>query len=230
MFKEIEKDILSMISDRHVEKIAHMPTTAIARTMEILYKIKYEEIERVYIDKSNNMAKLLVIHNSSISNSITTDLCPINGCMYHITTLSSSLIDKAQENAITFCETIIRYIAIRISLIMNEYSDILNIVNDNMFHLILLQAIPVLTCSTMRKVYSNNESLIKLIHMSLNTVLTTDTCGEEGIRSILNLLDEELGVEELLDNGFICSIPEDDTNYPGIWDIKSDKSNIEKED
>ena len=84
--------------------------------------------------------------------------------------------------------------------------------------LIIIQAVPVITCAVMRKLYAG-PTLAKVIYMSLTELIPMykNTYTEEGINSVLDLFDEGLGISELLDSGFICSIPVDDKKYPGIW-------------
>lgn len=221
MFKEIENELLSIISDDPIEKIAHMPTKEIAKTMELLFKIKFEDIKRVYSENANQFVKMTIIYDSE-DKVIDHDLCPINGKVYHITFFPSSLLDKDENNAITLSRAIVNYVAERVSLISDQYEPIIESTGENLFQLVIMQSIPIITCAVMRKIYSG-PSLSKVIYMSLTELLKEykHIYTEEGINTILDLFDEGLGVTDLLDNGFICSIPVNDPKYPGIWGSNS---------
>lgn len=220
MFKEIENELMSIISDDPIEKIAHMPSKEIAKTMDLIYNIKFEEIERVYTEPMGKLTRMVIIYKSEADdkNIIGHDLCPINGKIYHITLFPSYLLNKDEGNAITLSRAVIKYVSIRISLLMDQYENIISNVKDNILDLVILQSIPVITCAVMRQIYSG-PSLSKVIYMSLSDMIPVykKVYSEEGVNSILNLFDEGLGVSELIDSGFICSIAYNDLNYPGIW-------------
>ena len=227
MFKEIENELLSIISDDPIEKIAHMPSKEIAKTMELIYNIKFENIQRVYVDKQsiNNAIRMTIIYEST-ETKIFTDMCPINGKVYHITFIPTATLNKNEENAINLSRNIITYISGRLFLLMEEYKPLL--AENNILYLTFLQVVPIITCAIMRRIYSG-PTLAKVIYMSLSEKMTTykNLYNEDGVNTILNLFDEGLGVSELLDSGFICSIPFDDPKYTGIWcslNIKRDIS------
>lgn len=222
MFKEIENEILSIISDDAIEKIAHMPSKEIAKTMELIYNVKFEDIERVYNSSLENINKMTVIYKNEKHNSLISDMCFMNGKTYYITFFPSHLLNKDENNAITLSRSIIKYISNWLDLIMYTYDGISKKVKDNIYDLIIFQAIPILTCSIMRRIY-NGPSLAKVIYMSLSEMIPAykKSYTERGINSILNILDEDLSVEQLLDNSLICAIKPDDENYPGIWPSKS---------
>lgn len=222
MFKEIENEILSIISDDAIEKIAHMPSKEIAKTMELIYNVKFEDIERVYNSSLENINKMTVIYKNEKHNSLISDMCFMNGKTYYITFFPSHLLNKDENNAITLSRSIIKYISNWLDLIMYTYDGISKKVKDNIYDLIIFQAIPILTCSIMRRIY-NGPTLAKIIYMSLSEMIPVykKSYSERGINSILNILDEDLSVEQLLDNSLICAIKPDDENYPGIWPSKS---------
>lgn len=226
MFKEIEKELLSIISEDQIEKIAHMPTKEIAKTMDLIYHIKFEDIERVYYDNiDNSLSRMVVLYKSNKENkNIGVDLCPINGKLYHITLFPVELLNKDENNAIILCKSIIKYISARLSVIKYNYESLINHLEDNLLDLIFIQCYPVITCAIMRKIYSG-PSLPKVICITLLEEIDKNNAiyNEVGINSILNIFDEGLGVDELLDNGFICSILPDDKTYPGIWGDNNDK-------
>lgn len=218
MFKEIETELLSIISDDPIEKIAHMPTNEIAKTMELIFNIKFEDIKRVYTNKSRTINTMTVIYNAKNDKEVIADLCPINGTVYHITFFPEQLLNKDENNAIALSKAIITYTSERISSLMDDYKDIMKDIYESMLYLTFLQSIPVITCAIMRKIYSG-PTLAKVIYMSLTQLLPSykSLYTEEGINTVLNILDEGLGVSELLDSAFICSIKPDDKKYPGIW-------------
>lgn len=218
MFKEIENELLSILSDETYEKIAHMPTIEIAKTMELIFKIKFEDIQRVYTESMiNNITRMTIVHNSNKVNKVASDICPINGKIYYITLIPASALNKSESNAIELSRTIISYVSNRVILLTDLYKNILEGSNTFLYKTIL-QCIPIITCSVLRKLYSG-PTLSKLIYMSLTELLNTykNLYTEEGINTILDLFDEGLTVTELLDGGFICSIDPDDPKYPGIW-------------
>ena len=218
MFKEIETELLSIISDDPIEKIAHIPTKEIAKTMELLYKIKFEDIQRVYSEKINNITRITVIYDAKDNKSVIQDLCPINGRIYYITFFPSSLLNKDENNAISLSKAIIIYVSSRLSLLIDEYENIIKKIEDNILDNTMLQAVPIITCAIIRKIYSG-PALSKIIYNSLieSMPIYKTLYTEEGITTVLDLFDEGLGVSELLDSGFICSIPANDPKYPGIW-------------
>lgn len=218
MFKEIENELLSIISDDPIEKIAHMPTKEIAKTMDLIYNIKFDDISRVYHYKRNNMDTLVVIYDSKDTPTIDEDLCMINGKVYNLVFFPSHVLSKNETNAIILSQAVVAYVSLRVSVIMNEYDSIINRVTDNILYLTLLQATPIITCAIMRKIYSG-PTLPKVIYMALTALAPKykTLYTEEGIETILDMFDEGLGVDELLDNSFICSIKADDKKYPGIW-------------
>lgn len=221
MFKEIENEILSIISDDAIEKIAHMPSKEIAKTMELIYNVKFEDIERVYNSSLENINKMTVIYKNEKHNSLISDMCFMNGKTYYITFFPSHLLNKDENNAITLSRSIIKYISNWLDLIMYTYDGISKKVKDNIYDLIIFQAIPILSCSIMRRIY-NGPTLAKVIYMSLSEMIPVykKSYTERGINSILNILDEDLSVEQLLDNSLICAIKPDDENYPEIWPSK----------
>lgn len=218
MFKEIETELLSIMSDDPIDKIAHTPSIEIAKTMELLYNIKFEHIQRVYTENMGKLIRMVVVYQSEDNKIIEPDLCPINGKLYHITFFPSALLDKSENNAITLTRAVIDYISLRLTLIIDYYKEITRKTSYNLFSIIQFQAIPIITCAVIKKLYAG-PNVPKIVYMTL-----TDTLGvykksylEEGINSIFNILDEGLGVTELLDSGFICTIKRGDKNYPGIW-------------
>lgn len=224
MFKEIETELLSILSDDPIEKIAHMPSREIAKTMDLLYNIKFEDIQKVYTEDMGMIHRMTVIYNSN-DNSVDQDICPINGKVYHITLIPSSLLVKAEDNIVYFLRSIITYISARVEMILDNYRDIMDRVDNNILNLTILQAVPVITCAVVRKFYSG-PSLAKIVYIALTEVIEVykTLYTEEGVNSVLNLFDEGLGVSELLDSGFICSIPVDDANYPGIWNSRKEEN------
>lgn len=219
MFKEFETELLSIISPDPIEKISHMPTKGIAKTLDLVYNIKFDTLEKIYTESIDKMIRAVVVYNDkSEEKTIDQDICLINGKIYHITFIPSYLLNTDDNNAITMCRSIIKYISIRLGITINEYSQISSKVKNNIFDLVTLQCIPVITASVMRKIYSG-PTLSKVIYMTLCDIISAykKVLSEEGINSILNLFDEGLGVEELIDNSLICAIPCDDKDYPGIW-------------
>lgn len=215
MFKEIEDELLSFLKNDTITKIAHMPTMDIAKTMDLLYNIKFDNIQRVYTDNVAGRMTVLVDTNSI---NIVRDVCPINGKPYHIAFIPLSLLNTDENNAIALSNAVTSYICDRVLILMDEYKDMLdNSKSNNTLYLTFVQSIPVLTCSVLRKIYSG-PTLAKLIYMAITGINTyKNLYTEEGINSLLDLFDEGLGVTELLDNGFICSIKNDDKKYPGLW-------------
>lgn len=216
MFKEIETEFLSILSDDTIEKIAHMPTKEIAKTMELIYDIKFVDIERVYSENLDKITRMVIVYNSEKEKKITHDMCPIKGKVHEITFIPSSILDKGENNAIALSKAIINYIGIRVGLISSIYENFTT--GTCLLNKVYAQAVPVITCAIMRKLYGG-PSLSKVIYMSLTEMLDgyKELYSEEGINSVLNLFDEGLGISELLDSGFICSIKPDDKKYPGIW-------------
>ena len=230
MFKEIESELMSIISENSIDRISHMPSIEIAKTMDLLYNIKFEDIERVYTENMNNFIRMVVVHKSENDKTIEPDLCPINGKIYHITFFPSGLLDKSENNAITLTQAVIKYISLRISLLMDQYDNLTNTVKNDLLSMVFFQAIPVITCSVIRQLYAG-PNIPKIVYMTLSELIPTYKAlySEEGINSIFNILDENLGISELLDSGFICTIRSDDKNYPGIWTVAKVKEKCNEE-
>ncbi len=165
MFKEIETEIMSIISTDPIDKIAHIPTKNIAKTMDLIYNIKFENIEKVYTESIGNINRMVVVYKDSSIDEVAQDICPINGKVYHITMIPSKVLDTTENNAITLIKSIIGYTSIRLGLLSEEYN-ITEKVKDNTFDLVKLQSIPVITCAIARKIYSG-ITLPKLIYMTL---------------------------------------------------------------
>lgn len=218
MFKEIETELMSIMSENPIDKIAHTPSIEIAKTMDLLYNIKFEDIERVYTENMDGFIRMVVVHKSENNKTVEPDLCPINGKIYHITFFPSGLLDKSENNAITLTQAVIKYTSLRVSLLMDQYENLTKKVNNNLLRLIFFQAIPVITCSVIRKIYAG-PNIPKIVYMTLIELIPTykKVYSEEGINSIFNILDEGLDITDLLDSGFICAVKSDDKKYPGIW-------------
>lgn len=227
MFKEIEIELLSIISNDPIEKIAHMPTSEIAKTMDLIYGIKYDDIKRVYRSKVNTMNAMTIIYDAKDKKKINQDICLINGSVYHITFFPEALLNTSENNAINLSKAIVTYISARISVIVDGYQNIMSSIANNVLYKTTVQAIPVITCAVMRKIYSG-PSLPQIIYRTLIETLSHYKLlySEKGIETVLDLMDEGLGVTELLDNAFICSIKPDSEKYPGIW---SNEDNEEEE-
>lgn len=231
MFKEIETELMSIMSENPIDKIAHAPSMEIAKTMDLLYNIKFEDIERVYTENMGSFIRMVVVHKSENDKTIEPDLCPINGKIYHITFFPSGLLDKSENNAITLTKAVIKYVSLRVSLLMDHYQRLTDSVRNELLSTVFFQAIPVITSSVIRQIYAG-PNIPKIIYMALLELIPTYKImySEEGINSIFNIFDEGLGISELLDSGFICTIKAEDKNYPGIWTVTKvvkDKCNEE---
>lgn len=225
MFKEIETELMSIISADPIEKIAHAPTMEIAKTMELIYNIKFEDIKKVYTEAlHNNTHRMSVVINSS-KNKITKDICLINGKLYHIFFIPEKLINVDENNAIDFTNSVIDYISYRVALLAQIYG---NTDTYNSFTKVIYVSIPIITCAIIRQIYSG-ASVPKIIHETLSKKHQVYCDYNIGIDSVLNLFDEGLSVEDLLDNAFICAIKDNDKKYPGIWD-RSDPDDEEVEE
>lgn len=213
MFKEIETELMSIISIDPIEKIAHTPTVEIAKTMELIYNIKFENISRVYTEALyNNVYRMSVITKDS-RDKITKDICLINGKFYHILFIPEKLLNVDENNAIDLTNSIIDYVSFRVALLAQIYG---NTDTYNTFTKLIYIAIPVITCSVVRQIYSG-ASVPKIVCETLAKKHDAYGDYQVGIDSILNLFYEGLNIEELLDNAFICAIKDNDKNYPGIW-------------
>ena len=225
MFKEIETELMSIISIDHIEKIAHTPTVEIAKTMELIYDIKFENISKVYTEAfPNNTYRMTVVINDS-KNKVSKDICLINGKLYHILFVPEKLLSVDDNNAIDFANSVIDYVSFRVALLSQIYG---NTDTYNTFTKVIYTAIPVITCAVLRQIYSG-ASVPKIICETLSKKHGVYGHYKSGIDSILNLFDEGLNIEELLDNAFICAIKDNDKNYPGIWS-RSDPDDEEVED
>lgn len=231
MFKEIETELMSIISKEAIDKITHLPSKEIAKAMELIFNINFNDIEKTYSESiDDNMVRTVVVYrNKTDKKDINQDLCMINGKIHHITLIPNDLIDVNDANAVVLCKSIIRYVSIRIALLMDLNKNISKQVFNNTLDLIFLQSIPIITCSVMKNIF-DGPSLHKVIYMGLCEEINTykKVSSETGINTILNLFDEGLGIDELLDNGFICAIPINDEKYPGIWCENKQSENKEE--
>lgn len=221
MFKEISTELLSILSEDPIEKIAHLPTKDIAKTLELLFDIRFENVERVYNENIGNSVRHTVIYKSD-KNEIKNNTCMINGKPHHFICISTNTLDKNEHNAIEICNCIVLYTILRTAIIKNDYDFIIN--NTSIAEKTRVMSIPVITCDTMRKLYGG-AALPTIIYNCLIEKLPAfkKQLSVKGVESILNLLEEDLSIEILLDNSFICAISNNDENYPGIWgEIKND--------
>lgn len=227
MFREITNELMSIMSDEPIEKIAHLPNKSIAKTMDLIYHIKFEDIERMYTEKLSNMIRTVIVYKSD-RDQTEYSMCMIEGQVYHITFIPTSVLSKEENNAITLCKGIIRYVGFRAKLIMYPYKSLIeDDEKSSVFEKTFVQSIPVITCHVMRKLYSG-AALPIIIYNSLSEILPIykKIISQEGISSILDLMDEGLTIDELIDNSLICAISKNDKKYPGIW---GDQNNEEVE-
>ena len=219
MFKEIADELKSILSDDPIEKIAHIPTKELAKTLELLLKINFEDVERVYNEKCSNFIRHVVIYKSD-EDKITRDICMVNGTIRNIICIPTKVLSTSENNAISLCKSIVTYTFLKIDSIIDEYNGIMN--GHSVVTATTTLAIPVIVCDVMRKLYSG-ASLPTIIYNSLIERLShyKEAITVEGIQSILDLLDEDLTIEMLLDNSFIYAV-KDDPKYPGIWGKKND--------
>ena len=70
MFKEIENELMSIINEDPIERIAHIPNKAIAKTMDLIYNVKFEDIERVYTESLSKLIRMTVIYYMDVSDII----------------------------------------------------------------------------------------------------------------------------------------------------------------
>ena len=219
MFKEISTELLSILSDDSIEKIAHMPTNELAKTLELLFDVDFSNVERIYSEQCNNYTRHTVVYKSD-KNIIQTNTCLVNGTVRHIICMPSSALNKNESNAIIVCKAIIKYISLRIYLISSDYKDTFekNTIADKTCML----SIPVIACDAMRKLYSG-ASLPTIIYNTLIECLPIykNIISLEGIESVFDLFDEGLSIETLLDYSFIYAV-KDDPKYPGILEVKKE--------
>lgn len=235
MYKKIESELLSILSEEYVEKIAHMPSKykEIEKMMDLIYHIKFEDIERVYSEENDNYRRLVIIHNGDENEQCNCDFCVFKGKMCHITFIPSHLLDKSENNVKRMIEFVCKYIAIQTQLILRKRSSFLPDSCSTLDY-VDIQSIPVLTCAIIRKLYSG-ASLSTYIYsvLSNNISMYKQLYTEKGIDSLLDLFDDGLTVEELLDNSFICAIDANDKKYPGIWNLNppnEEEEKVEKEE
>ena len=222
MFQEIKTELMSMISKEPIERVTHMPSIEVAKCMELIFNIKTENIEKVYTEDMGDFVRLTVVYSgyeNENSTNITSDMSMIGGKVHHIIFVPSQLLNIEDGNAVEVSRAVIKYISLRVGIIIMKYDYMSKLINDNTFDLITFQSIPVIASEVMRELYSG-QGLSTVIHMSLGELIPMyKSMSEEGINSILNLLDEGLTSNELIDSGFICSIVPDDKKYPGIWAV-----------
>ena len=233
MFQEIKTELMSMISKEPIEKIAHMPSKEVAKCMELIFNIKTEDIEKVYTDDMGDFVRLTVVYSGDKNENsahIASEMSMIGGKVHHITFVPSHLLNIEDGNAVEVSRAVIKYISLRVGIIIMKYDYMSKLINNNTFDLITFQAIPVIASAVMRELYSG-QGLSTVIHMSLGELIPMyKSVSEEGINSILNLLDEGLTINELIDSGFICSIAPDDEKYPGIWGVDEEEQDTSKDE
>lgn len=214
MFKEIAEELMSILSDDPIQKIAHMPNKELAKTLELLFDIKFEDIERIYNTKFDNYIIHTVLYRGN--DKIESNKCFAHGLVRNIICIPISVLDKNENNAITICKAINVYTSLRVSSILTKYDQMIgaNSIANETCEL----AIPVITTYIMKKLYGG-AALPTIIYNSLVDTIPAyaKKISVTGIESIMNLLDEDLSIELLLDNSFICAIKKDANKYPGIW-------------
>lgn len=224
MFQEIKSELMSIISKEPIERVAHMPSKDVAKCMELIFDIKTENIEKVYTEQMDKYVRLTVVYSGSERTNITCEMCMIAGKVHYIIFIPSHLLNIEDGNAVEVSRAIIKYVSLRVGMIIIEYDHMSKMIENNTFDLITFQAVPVIISAVMRELYSG-QGLSTVIYMSLCEIISMykKAMSEEGINSILNLLDEGLTINELIDCGFICAIPPDDEKYPGIWVINDEE-------
>ena len=216
MFTEIENELLHIISEDPMEKIAFPPTVEVAKMCQLIFKINVEDIERVYINERNDVfdiGTITVIVKGDEDTFFNTTV--MNGKIYTLAILYNGRLNKSETNAEKLCEVIANYCGIRLSILLSKFQ---TPYGSNINSLLML-ALPILVCSIIRRLYEG-ELLPKIISKSIQEF---GSISEECISSIFKLLDEGLTVNDLLDNSAIIAIEPDDKNYPGIWPSKKDK-------
>ena len=90
--------------------------------------------------------------------------------------------------------------------------------DQSKFSLIIYQCTFTIIVDVMRKIYTG-ASFVTLLVESIRTNTTgyiADNITNDWVESLVTLL-EETSIEDLLDNGFISTIPIDSETYPGLW-------------
>lgn len=221
MFKEIENEFLSIASNDAMERVTHMPSKTIAKTLDLIYNIKFDDVERVYTEKIPNSGidRVCVIYkNEDDKKLVGTDLVTIDGKVCHLTLIPTNVLNLGEHNAISLSKAVVTYVSSRINILQSNYESMMNLVPNNILILIFMQSIPILTTSIMKKFYEG-PMLPKVVYMTLCELLPVykKLYSERGIETIIDILNEDVGVDKLLDDGVICSIPAHDKKYPGIW-------------
>lgn len=231
MFKEIKAEFMSFLKDDVIEKIAHAVTPNIAKPMELIFGIKYQDIDRIYLSDLGKVNKLVVLYDChDDKHQIEYDTVPIDGKIHIVILIPTYLLNKDESNAINFTNAVVRYVSLNTLLISIQYEAYSRDIKTTL-DMVLLQSTQVISASIIKEVYSG-YNLSKLIYDAvINFIgLFKDKYTETGIKSILSLFDEGLDIEQLLDNGYICCIKPDDENYPGIWFNSQETKEEEKHD
>lgn len=218
MFKEYEKIVLSVLSDDNIERVANMPKKDgnIEKISELIYDINFNNIERIYNYNTLSAKRYLIIvyNTEDTDKQISFDSIMMQGLDYICILIPSNVLNKSESNANILCRTIIKmiYSFVFVDKTVNS-TKLLEIDNLAMTY---YQAIPVLACSIFRKFYSG-ASVSHIIYEELvSTITEYKDYKEQGIETILDIMDEGIKVEQLLDNSFICAFKDHD-KYPGIW-------------
>lgn len=214
MFKEIETEIMHILNDDPMEKLAHQLNADMGKLLAILYDIKYNEVDRVYIYDPQDIGLdkgfiYVIINDECKLDDISTDTIVKNGKAYDICFIPNKLIDTA----FNVCHTVVNIVSLRVFEIIKKYNCKPDDINS--FTQTLSVAIPVITCTIMRTLYAG-ESLPLLILNTIKDVLEVDIINETGINSALAVVEEGIGVYDLLDNGYIL-LAKNNKKYPELF-------------
>lgn len=222
MFKEIYDEFLSIVDNDAISKISNTVTVPVARTLEMVFNIKFDDIVKVHQFEENNCVRTVVIYRDNDPEA-GNNACMIEGKLHFLFFIPESAIQQSPDNIMNFCKTVFRYILFRQVYLenCNNYKFTLETVFGNILY---IYSIPVIANEIMRHFFSG-EKLPEILYSTLCELLPhyNESFEEEGFRSLSKLLDEGIGIKELLDDSMIFAVTKD-RQYPGIcWEYEEEE-------
>ena len=226
MFAEIQNEVMKILNNDPMERIAYRPTIDVAKILAIVYRIKLEDIERQYTYETigigtGDVGLIYIIHHCDDNKyDKFYDTIFKGGKAYALILINSKLITELvppQE----LCDTLNFIIRKRTKLILDVYL-FTAIVSDTHDTLDIFDlARPVILSAVARNLY-RGDKLSEVIYNSLISDGDKDI-SKDMVNSILKLLNEGISVQDLLDNSYIRGAEPE--NYPGLF-VRKEKKDI----
>lgn len=220
MFSKIVLDIVNLFSTEPAAIAGQIPSMEIGMMAKAYFGIDHKSILRGRkIQPSNKgSAMIIAVHNDPNYDKIMNDVVISNGSFAVAMIIPYHMIEVLDNNAIIISKIVTTIVASYVELIANDSFSFLKLYNGGKAALVIYQAVPVLVTAIMRHLYTGPTLATVICNtLKMDTAKYKYGITEECIETIMSIFDEGTTVEDLLDNGFICTIPKNSKRYPGLW-------------